>query len=153
MTPPCLIMTYELTGLIVKHVNDKKIKAKIALTSLKRFWHFTERLKLYLVKTKILPILDYSPIPTHAASRTKMLELQRIQNKALRYATGQRYPYTENTETQHHRLHVQPINTRLREAAHKIWKKLDEQDDPNYRHVVRKLIGTPTWNTPVSHEA
>lgn len=127
--------TVTSTGLIIKHVNDKKVKAKIALTSLNRFWHFTERLKLYLVKTKILPILDYSPIPTHAASRTKMLELQRLQNKALRYATGQRYPYTETTEAQHHRLHVQPISTRLREAADKVWKKLDEQEDPNYRHV------------------
>ena len=118
----CRVLSHTVTstGLIVKHVNDKKLKANLALTSLNRFWHFTERLKLYLVKTKILPILDYSPIPTHAASRTKMLELQRLQNKALRYATGQRYPYTENKEAQHYRLNVQPISTRLREAAHKI---------------------------------
>lgn len=127
--------TVTSTGLIVRHVNDKKIKAKIALKSLYRFWHFTEQLKLYLVKTKLLPILDYSPIPTHTASRTKMLELQRIQNKALRYVTDQRYPYTESTEAQHHRLNVQPISTRLREAAHKIWEKLDNQEDPNYTHV------------------
>ena len=116
-------------------LTTKKYIAKTALMCLYRFWHFTERLKLYLVKTKILPILDYSPIPTHTASRTKMLELQRIQNKALRFVTGQRYPYTENTEAQHHRLNVQLISTRLREAANKVWEKLDEQEDPNYMHI------------------
>ena len=133
----CLMLghTVTSTGLIIKHINEKKIKAKTALKSLYRFWHFTEQLKLYLVKTKLLPILDYSPIPTHTASRTKMLELQRIQNKALRYVTGQRYPYTESTEAQHHRLNVKPISTRNREAAHKIWKKLHTQEDPNYRHI------------------
>lgn len=133
--------TVTSTGLIVKHVNDKTMKVKTALTSLNRFWHFTERLKLYLVKTKILAILDYSPTPTHMASHTKMLQLQRLQNKALRFATGQKYPYTENTAAQHRRLGVQLVSTRLREAAGKIWEKLDQQDDVNYTHV-KELDGS-----------
>ena len=133
----CCILGHTLTSavLIVKHVNDKLINAKTALTSLRRFWHFSEKIKLYLIKTMILPILDYSPVPTHMASRTKMLQLQRVQNKALRFVTSQRYPYTENTEAQHHRLQVQPVSTRLREAARKIWEKLNRQEDSNYIHI------------------
>lgn len=77
------------------------MKVKTALTFLSGFWHFTERLKLYLVKTKVHPILDYTPTPTNMASHPKMLLLQTLQNKALRLPTGQKYPYTENTEAQH----------------------------------------------------
>ena len=127
--------TLTSAGLIVKHVNDKLINAETALISLRRFWHFSEKIKLYLIKTMILPILDYSPVPTHMASRTKMLQLQRVQNKALRFVTSQRYPYTENTEAQHHRLQVQPVSTKLREAARKIWEKLNRQEDSNYIHI------------------
>ena len=133
----CHILGHTLTStsLIVKHVNDKIIKAKTAISSLRRFWHFPEKLKLYLVKTMILPLIDYSPIPTHMASRTRMLKLQRLQNRALRFVTDQRYPYTENTEAQHRRLNVQLVSTRLRDTARKIWTKLDQQDDQDYQHV------------------
>ena len=133
----CRILGHTLTstGMIIQHVNSKIIQGTVALTSLRRFWHFPERLKLYLVKTKILPILDYSPIPTHMASRTRMLQLQRVQNKALRFVTDQRYPYTESTEEQHSRLNVKLISTRLREAANKIWENLENQQDPNYDHI------------------
>ncbi len=133
----CKILGHTLTsrGMIIHHINDRISKGKIALTALRRFWHFPEHLKLYLVKTMILPILDYSPIPTHMATKTRMLQLQRVQNKALRFATDQRYPYTESTDDQHTRLQVKLISTRLREAAHKIWEKLDNHEDTNYIHI------------------
>ena len=133
----CKMLGHTLTsqGMIIHHINDRVAQGKTALTTLKRFWHFPEQLKLYLVKTKILPILDYSPIPTHMATKTKMLQLQRVQNKALRFATGQTYPYTENTENQHTRLQVKLISTRIREAAQKIWDKLENHEDINYTHI------------------
>ena len=83
----------------------------------------------------VLPILDYSPIPTHMATRTRMLQLQRLQNKALRLVTNQRYLYTENTEAQHLRLNVQLISTRLRDTAVKIWEKLDQEQDQHYLQI------------------
>ncbi len=56
------------------------------------------KIKTHLVKTLTLPILDYPPIPIHALSKTQILKLQRVQNRAMRFATNQRYHYTLNTE-------------------------------------------------------
>ena len=48
-----------------------------------------ENKKIHRVKALMLPILDYPPIPMHTMSKTQISKLQKVQNRALRFATSQ----------------------------------------------------------------
>ena len=66
------------------------------------------KIKTHLIKALVLPILDYPPIPTHTMSKTQITKLQKVQNKALRFATNQRHPYTMNTIQIHEHTNTTP---------------------------------------------
>lgn len=83
------------------------------------------KIKKDLVKTLILRILGYPRIPTHALTKPQLGKLKIVQNKALRFAANQRYPYTLNTEQIHTITKTLPINVRLHQKAEKIWQKLE----------------------------
>ena len=103
-----------------EHITQRKQYANRMLSKLYRFYNMPTNIKLHLIKTLILPILDYPPIPTHNLSKTQISKLQTTQNKALRYATNQRHPYTLNTEDIHNITQTLPINIRLHQKARDI---------------------------------
>lgn len=84
------------------------------------------KIKSHLVKTLILPILDYSPITTHALCNRQISKLQITQNKALRFATNQHYPYTLNKAQIHTVINTLPITIRPDNQAIKIWNRKEE---------------------------
>ena len=93
------------------------------------------KIKTHLIKTLVLPVLDYPPIPTHAMSKTQISKLQKIQNKALRFALNQRYPFTLNTTEQHETAKIAPINVRLHNQATKIWASLQYRQLNTYTQL------------------
>ena len=105
-----------------------------------------EKIKVHLVKALILPILDYPPIPTHTLSKTQLSKLQKVQNKALRFATNQRYPYTMNTIEIHTHTKTEPINIRLHNRAKKIWQRLQEIEHPLYTTLTEKQENITRYN-------
>ena len=98
---------------IANHPKHNKNKALAALTTLRRFSALPPNIKLHLVKACVLPILTYPPYPLNPLSKTSMLSLQKIQNKALRFAFNERYPYTRNTEQLHQLAKLDPVNVTL----------------------------------------
>lgn len=115
-----------------EHIQNRRIIALRTLHQLYRFSHMSTKIKTQLVKTLILPILDYPPVPTHTLSKTQIRKLQIIQNKALRFATGQRYPYTLTTQEIHTQTKTLPINQRLHWRAEEIWKRIELLEIPLY---------------------
>ena len=103
-------------------------------------------INIHLVKTLILPILDYPPIPTHTLSKTQISKLQKVQNRALRFATNERYPYTMNTVEIHTLTKTEPINIRLFKRAQKIWKRLDDLEHPAYISLKEKQENINRYN-------
>lgn len=102
------------------------------------------RIKTHLIKILILPLLDYPPIPTHTLTKTQLGKLQRTQNKALRFATNQRYPYTMNTREIHTYTKTDTINVRLYKRALRTWERLElleyhhlQQLKENQENIVR----------------
>ncbi len=89
----CLGLTITTSG-YYKHIQQRKNIAGSALNKLYKLYNMPENIEIRLVKTLILPILDYPPIPIHTMSKNQTSKLQKIQNKALRFATNQKYPYT-----------------------------------------------------------
>lgn len=79
-------------------------------------------IKTHLIKTLIIPAIDYPPVPIDALSNNQLGILQRIQ-KALRFAFNQRYPYTLTTEQLHELAKIEPVNIRLYNKAVQTWEK------------------------------
>ena len=133
----------------IKHVTQRKNLADIALGKLYKFSSLSTKIKTHLVKAFVLPILEYPPIPTHTMSTTQKKRLQKTQNKALRFATNQRYPYTMNTQQIHEHTKTLPLNIRLHEQAKKIWHKLNLRDDETLNMIKERQEHIPniTFNS------
>ena len=73
--------------------------------------------KMYLIKQLVLPHLMYPCVPLHLASKTRMCQLQSIQNKALKFAYGIVYspdPPPPTAESLHKRKYpMLPVNQKL----------------------------------------
>ena len=95
----------------------------------------------------------------NALTDNQIITLQRQQNKALRFAHNERYPYNRNTETLHNISQVQPINTKLHTLGNNIYNKLvnvlkdniyensiqpnDNRDHSWFRRTYKKITNNP----------
>ena len=137
-TGKCLGLTLTTSG-YYKHIEDRRNTANVALGKLYKLYNLPEKIKIHLVKTLILPIIDYPPIPIHTMSKKQISKLQKIQNKALRFATNQRYPYTMTTEQIHTHTKTIPLNIRLHYRAQAIWERLEDLNIPAYHTLKDNL--------------
>ena len=128
------------------HIKNRTQQANRTLYKLYRFRDMPIKIKTHLIKTLVLTVLDYPPIPTHTLSKTQLSKLQKVQNKALRFATNQRYPYTMNTIEIHTHTKTEPINIRLHNRAKKIWQRLQEIEHPLYTTLTEKQENITRYN-------
>lgn len=82
---------------ISKHIENLIYKRKAAITELYRFRSPPTKVKLHLMKAFIAPIITYPAIPLVTISKVNSKKLQTIQNKELRFAFNEKYPYTRNS--------------------------------------------------------
>ena len=71
-----------------------------------------------------MPIITYPIYPLCAISKSNILSLQRIQNKALRFVHEERYPYTKTTEEMHQLSNLNALNVTLYTRGNKIRQKM-----------------------------
>ena len=121
------------------HIAIAKAKASRNFKKLKRFSNLPAKLKLRLYKAMILPILDYPPVPCHAASRSAIQSLQTIQNRALYWVhcrenqAEDRRPFVRDL---HYRHRLEPINVRLHRLAGRVWEKISAEEDPILNQIL-----------------
>ena len=105
--------------------------AGVTLTKLRRFSAFPNKIKLHLYKTLVRPQLEYPAVPLHVASPTSMGGLQAVQNRALQWVHGVRWPAPQLSARELHLTYkVEPLNCRLWRLARRIWERLLEDNDP-----------------------
>lgn len=109
---------------ITPQVRKNKHKAQAALTILRRFAPLPTKIKLHLVKACIIPTLHYPAYALNTLSKTSLIKLQRIQNKALRFAYNDRFPYQHLIENLHLQANVKPINSFVFDRGKKITETL-----------------------------
>ena len=115
-----------------QQITHNRNKASRQLQKLKRFTQLPARIKLRLYKSLILPILEYPPVPLHAASKSAILTLQIIQNRALRWVNSQDIIDERPTVERLHRVYkMVSVNQRLYTLARRLWERLEEDQDPN----------------------
>ena len=122
---------------IRSHITQMKNVASTALAQLRRFYKLKTRIKTHLIKACIIPKLTYPSYPPNASSKTAMQSLQHVQNKALRFAFSEIYPYTKTTEEMHLEAKLNPIITTLYNRGNQTkGKMINELSDVHYTELM-----------------
>ncbi len=100
---------------ITGHCVDIKNKGNAVLTKLK-FTNLTPKLKATLVKTQLIPILEYPPVPITAVSNTQKKQMQTVLNKALRFI-HQNEDTRLNSEELHIKYDINPLNISIHKKS------------------------------------
>ncbi len=93
------------------------------MTKLRRFTNLTPKLKATLVKTQLIPILEYPPVPITVVSNTQKKQMQTVLNKALRFI-HQNEEIRLNSEELHIKYNINPLNISIHKKARNIWENL-----------------------------
>lgn len=125
------------------HVTQRVVRARAALVKLYRFRELDTRLKLHLVKSLVLPILTYPPIPTHAFSRTAISRLQKVQNSALRFVYNTRWDDFTTSASLHDAASLPALNVRLHQLATQVWSRMEAEDWDQYHDLLELHEGAP----------
>lgn len=129
-----------------QHVNKLVNKGELAIQELNMFSKLPINIKVQLVKTFILPMIEYPTIPLNTLSNTQILKIQRVQNKALRWAyNDMKYPYQKNTEQLHIESSIKPVNIKLNERAHKLWNRTGQLIDEDLAHLNEPVLRKHVW--------
>ena len=67
-------------------IEDEARRARMQVTKLKRFRTTNDKTRIHLYKQLVIQIMEYPPVLIHALSKSRLVMLQRIQNRALRQA-------------------------------------------------------------------
>ncbi len=132
------------TGL-VGHVTDKVKKGKAVITNLTRFRNLTTKLKTTLIKTLLLPVIEYPPVPLCAISKTQKKNFQKVINRGLRFV---HYNETEilTIEQLHKLYNITPFNISIHNKAHKVWERVKSiEEEENFEELVRERAKKHSW--------
>lgn len=129
---------------ITGHITSKINKTTAALTKLYRFTNLTPKIKTTLVKTLLLPILEYPPIPLVCASKSQQLKMQRVLNKTLRFVFRNDNRLL-TTEQMHELTGIKPINISLHNKATKIWETVRFTDEAIYNTLTTNITPSHYW--------
>lgn len=131
------------TGM-VGHATEIVRKGKGIVTKLQRFRQLTPRLKTTLVKTLLIPVLEYPPIPLCSLSKTQKLKIQRVLNKAIRFIhCNEREILT--LEELHHKYNITPFNISIHNKSTKIWERIRQINQDQHNNLTRPIHSTHKW--------
>ena len=111
------------------HIIEKKNKGNNILTKLKRFTNLTPDIKATLIKTLLLPVLEYPSIPICNITKNQFLILQTVLNKALKFINQNDTVRLNIIKDLHKRYNIVPINVLSHNKAKYIWETISELDE------------------------
>ncbi len=119
-------------------------KSKDILSNLRRFSNLTPELKATLIKTLLIPVIEYPPVPLCSISKTQKLKIQRIINQGLKF-TNRNEAETITTEEQHKKYNITPFNISIHKKACKIWETVRFSEGNYYNELVRPRDKIHKW--------
>ncbi len=104
---------------ISSHSRIIKNKGNAVLTKLRRFSNLPTKTKVTLVKSLLMPIMEYPPVPLCTISNTEKHSMQSVINKALRFIDN-REEENSRAEELHLKYNITPLNIRIATQAKQI---------------------------------
>lgn len=123
-----------------------QIRASIAKHNLQKLYRFRKlstRNKLKLYNSTVRSALIYPTIPLHTLSKTSVLTLQRVQNRALRFITNTKWDDFTTAQALHQQCNLPPINQLLHAHAQNTWKSFRIKL-PHLYHLLKYTIPEDT---------
>ena len=136
-------LTIQTNG-IIGHTSKVKNKGNAVMANI-RFVNLTLKLKLTLIKTLLLPIIEYPVIPLCTTSLTQKRKLQVIINKALRFINFNEDDRHLTVEELHLKYDIKPLNITLHAKAQKIWETIRMTEPDHYDQLTQRFDYNHTW--------
>ncbi len=126
---------------MIGHTNTVKNKGNRVLGNLRRFKNLIPKIKTILVKTLLIPVLEYLPIPLCSISKSQKINLQTVLNKSLKFINSNE---TERltVEELHKKINILPLNLSINYKAAQIWENIHIIQQELYNTLI-----TPHQNT------
>ncbi len=135
---------------IIGHASKVKNKGNAVMAN-KRFINLTPKLKLTLIKTLLLPIIEYPVIPLRTTSLTQKRKLQVIINKALRFTSFNEDDRPLTVEELHLKYNIKPLNITLHAKAQKIWETIRMMEPEHCDQLTQRFAYNHTWFSKSSY--
>ncbi len=119
-------------------------KGKCVITNLSRFKNLTTQLKTTIIKTLLIPVIEYPPVPQCSISKTQTIHFQKVLNRGLRFI-HRNEAENQNIEQLNHKYQIMPINLSVRNKAYKTWERVKYIEDNEYEELVRERESTHNW--------
>ena len=121
---------------ISAQVGARKQIAMDNLNKLQRFRNLSKSAKTKLYKSLVLSALIYPIVPLNTLHRSRQLELQRVQNKGLRFITGATWTEYRTMESLHRECDMLPVNIVVHNQAKKTWEHIRDFFPDTYNKLV-----------------
>ena len=99
------------------HITKRINMAKIQSSKIERFIKLDPKVKLHLYKALIRPIMEYPIIPNGIKSLDHIKNMQRVQNKNLKYVAAYSDQNNKTAEELHLHYDIDPMNVRMYDAV------------------------------------
>ena len=129
---------------IVGHCTNLKNKGNAVLTNLRKFKNLSPKIKTTLVKTLLLPILEYPPIPLCATSLTQKRNIQTVLNKALKFINCNE-DNEATVEQLHKQYNITPLNISIDNKAKRTWKAVRATEPDHYNNLTIHYGHEHSW--------
>ena len=121
---------------ISAQVGVRKQIAMDNLSKIQRFKHLSKAAKTKLYNSLVLSALIYPTVPLNTLHRNRQLELQRVQNKGLRFITGASWMDYRTMESLHHECKMLPVNIVIHNQSKKTWEHIRDSFPDTYNKLV-----------------
>ena len=121
---------------ISHQTKKRKMIASRNLDSILRFRNLSSSCKIKLYKSLVQSALTYPTVPLNASYKTGFIDLQRVQNRALRFITGTRWNDFRTSESLHQECNILPINQTIHKQAKKTWEHIKDYFPDTYERLV-----------------
>ena len=121
---------------ISAQVGARKAIAMDNLNKIQRFRHLSKASKTKLYNSLVLSALIYPIVPLNTLHRSRQLELQRVQNKGLRFITGTTWMDYRTSESLHRECNMLPVNIVVHNRAKKTWEQIRDFFPETYNKLV-----------------
>ena len=128
-------LTFDKELKFKNHITQKVAIAASALSSLDRFRDSSVKTKLHLYKAFILPLLTYCPLALTLSAPSNTIKLQRIQNRAIRFALGTKWYDFRTSLSLHEESRILPINLTLHNRLNKQLTTFQAYHPITYEHI------------------
>ena len=136
------------------HIRALLSKANASYNSIQRFRSAPEKIKLTLFKSIIRPTYEYAPLPSIRSKKCHLDNMQKFQNKALRFINGTTLMDHVPNTLLHEKFKIMNIRGRLMELAKRQINKIVSDDlqhnDDIQTHIASLPQGQILWQDILS---